>query len=79
MLISGVGALDWGLVEMFDFNLLTQVGLGADMLTIAYIVVGLAGAVLLVDMLELDRVDADGLAHADHLSEKTSGSPATTR
>ncbi|MCU4716806.1 DUF378 domain-containing protein [Halapricum hydrolyticum] len=53
VLISAIGAINWGLVEMFDVDLLVEIGLGADMLTIAYLIVGAAGVVLLVDMLEL--------------------------
>jgi uncharacterized membrane protein YuzA (DUF378 family) len=62
VLLTAVGALNWGLVELLDLNLLTEVGLTGDLLGIAYLAVGVAGAVVLVDMLDLfSRVGSDAM------------------
>lgn len=53
VLIAGVGSLNWGLVEVADLNLLVEIGLSGDMLTYAYMAVGLAGAIVLIDMADL--------------------------
>lgn len=58
-LLTAVAALNWGLVEFADFDLIVDgLGLSADMLTATYGVIGAAGAVALyntvaVDILEL--------------------------
>ncbi len=47
-----IGALNWGLVGAFDFNLVTTI-LGESMLTtIVYILVGLSGVVGVIDMVK---------------------------
>lgn len=53
VLVAGLGALNWGLVELLDTDLLVQLGLSGDMLGYAYLAVGVAGAIVLVDMLDL--------------------------
>jgi len=46
--ISSVGAMNWGLVEATNTNILTDVGgLGADIAGIAYVLIGVAGAISL--------------------------------
>lgn len=52
VLVAGLGALNWGLKELMSTDLLVEL-VPADMLGISYIVVGIAGAVVLVDMLDL--------------------------
>ncbi len=42
-----IGALNWGLVALFNVNLVEQV-LGADLAKWAYILVGISGVLLLV-------------------------------
>jgi uncharacterized membrane protein YuzA (DUF378 family) len=52
--VAAVAAINWGTVEQFDINLLTEVGLSGSNLSMAYIVIGLLGAYnlyLLVDKL----------------------------
>ena len=45
MALTIVGALNWGLIGGFDFNLVTTLlGTGTMFTTITYIVVGIAGA-----------------------------------
>jgi len=53
VLVAGAGALNWGLVEAIDTNLLVEIGLSSANLGYAYLAIGAAGAVVLVDMLEL--------------------------
>lgn len=44
--IAAIGALNWGLVAGFDFNLVSKIaGVGTTAERIIYIVVGLAGAI----------------------------------
>lgn len=57
-LVASLGALNVGLVEMFEYDLVVDLlGLGTDMQTIAFAAVGLAGAALLVSMATGGRVD----------------------
>lgn len=45
-----IGALNWGLVGAFDFNLVdTLLGAGSTLSTIVYVLVGLSGIVGIVD------------------------------
>lgn len=53
VLVAGVGALNWGLVEAFDTDLLIEIGLTGNMLSYAYLAVGVAGAIVLIDMLDI--------------------------
>lgn len=46
MLLVVVGAINWGLVGLLDLNLVTSV-LGASLAKIVYIVVGVAGVLVL--------------------------------
>ena len=57
VLIAGVGSLNWGLVEVADLNLLTEIGLSGDMLTYAYLAIGVAGLIVIVDMADLVQDD----------------------
>ncbi|MBI4387984.1 MAG: DUF378 domain-containing protein [Candidatus Omnitrophica bacterium] len=53
VLLAGIGALNWGLVALFNFNLVAT--LLGDMTTAAkvvYIVVGVAGLLLLVSLVK---------------------------
>ncbi len=52
VLVAGLGSLNWGLKELMSTDLLVQF-VPADFLGISYILVGIAGAVVLVDMLDL--------------------------
>lgn len=41
-----IGAINWGLIGLFDFNLVTTLfGEGSILSTIVYIIVGLAGLI----------------------------------
>lgn len=42
-----VGALNWGLIGFFDFNLVTAI-VGSSMATIIYDIVGLSAVVLII-------------------------------
>jgi len=53
VLVAGLGALNWGLVEAFDTDLLIEIGLTGSMLSYAYLAVGVAGAIVLIDMLDI--------------------------
>jgi uncharacterized membrane protein YuzA (DUF378 family) len=49
--VVAVGALNWGLVAGMDYNLLTDgLGIGSDMAELAYLGIGGAGAINLVDL-----------------------------
>ncbi len=53
VLLAGIGALNWGLVALFNFNLVTT--LLGDMTTAAkvvYIIVGVSGLLLLVSLVK---------------------------
>lgn len=57
-LIVGVAALNWGLVEFLDTNLLTDVlNLSGDALTATYGLIGAAGAVDLYNTVMGDILD----------------------
>jgi uncharacterized membrane protein YuzA (DUF378 family) len=50
-LIVIVAAIDWGLIALFKFDLVSKIfGMG-DIVRIVYIVVGAAGVFLLVDLI----------------------------
>ena len=47
-----IGALNWGLVGAFDFNLVTTILGESALTTIVYILVGLSGVVGVIDMVK---------------------------
>ena len=52
-LLVGVGALNWGLVTLFDFNLVTRLlGDGTMATKAVYVVVGLAGLMKLISLVK---------------------------
>lgn len=53
VLVAAVGSLNWGLIELADMDLLVQLGLEGGTLGLAYLVIGGAGAVVLIDMLDI--------------------------
>ncbi|MCK6257130.1 DUF378 domain-containing protein [Fictibacillus sp. KIGAM418] len=49
-LLAIIGALNWGLIGLFDFNVVTAIfGSGSTLTQIIYVLVGLSGLWLLVD------------------------------
>lgn len=55
-----VGAINWGLVGIFDFNLVTFLfdGISPVITRICYIVIGIAGLISVINLfLPLDRYD----------------------
>jgi uncharacterized protein len=50
-LIVIIAAIDWGLIALFKFDLVTKIFGGGDIVRIVYIVVGAAGVFLLVDLI----------------------------
>ena len=52
-ILTSIGALNWGLKELFSADLLVELGLSGSTLGYAYIVVGVAGAIVLIDMLDI--------------------------
>ena len=53
-LVAGIGALNWGLVALFNFNLVTRLlGEMSTASRIAYIVVGVAGLMQIASLLNL--------------------------
>jgi len=57
-LVVGIAALNWGLVEFADTNLLADtLGLSNDMLTGAYAVIAAAGAVSLYNTVMVDIME----------------------
>jgi len=52
VLVAGLGALNWGLKELMSTDLLVEF-VPADYLGVSYIVVGIAGAIVLIDMLDI--------------------------
>jgi uncharacterized membrane protein YuzA (DUF378 family) len=48
-IVTAIGALNWGLVELAEFNLVTEL-LPPDFQGIAYLLVGAAGLVNLADL-----------------------------
>lgn len=56
-IVAALGALNWGLIEMFDTNLLSDVlGLAGDGLMYAHVAVGIAGALLLIAVIDGSEV-----------------------
>lgn len=53
VLVSAIGALNWGLVEATGTDLLVEIGLTGSNLGLAYLAIGAAGAVALVDLLDI--------------------------
>lgn len=53
VLTAGLGSLNWGLVEAIDTNLLVEAGLQGANLGYAYLAIGAAGAIVLVDLLDI--------------------------
>lgn len=52
-LLVGVGALNWGLVALFDLNLVSRLfGMGTTAEKVVYIVVGIAGLVALIALVK---------------------------
>ena len=51
-LIADIGALNWGLQEVADVNLVTEL-IGSGNAGIVYIVVGVAGALALADTFDV--------------------------
>jgi uncharacterized membrane protein YuzA (DUF378 family) len=54
-LIVIVAAIDWGLIGIFKFDLLGKLSLSTDIYRIVMIIVGLAGAYLLIDIIVAKR------------------------
>ena len=57
LILTIIGAINWGLIGLFDFNLVALIFGGADSLftKIIYIIVGICGIInlkLLVDVIE---------------------------
>jgi len=50
-LIVIVAAIDWGLIALFKFDLVTKIFGVGDITRIVYIVVGAAGVFLLLDLI----------------------------
>ncbi|UZJ77039.1 DUF378 domain-containing protein [Fictibacillus sp. KU28468] len=49
-LLAIIGALNWGLIGLFDFNVVTAIfGSGSALTQIIYVLAGLSGLWLLVD------------------------------
>ena len=53
VLVAGLGALNWGLVEATGTDLLVEAGLQGANLGYAYLAIGVAGAIVLIDMLDI--------------------------
>lgn len=53
-IIAEIGALNWGLQEAFNFNIVTEL-LGSGSAGLVYVLIGLAGAIALAD--DFDIVD----------------------
>jgi len=52
-LVAGVGALNWGLVALFNLNLVTKaLGDGTSGTKAAYVVIGLAGLMKLISLVK---------------------------
>jgi hypothetical protein len=54
-LIVIVAGIDWGLVGIFKFDLVSKIPGGTDVMRIVYIVVGVAAAYLLLDLIFAKR------------------------
>ena len=53
-LLAGIGALNWGLVALFNFNLVTRfLGDATTATKAAYIVVGISGLMVLLSFFNL--------------------------
>jgi uncharacterized membrane protein YuzA (DUF378 family) len=57
--VSGLGAANWGLVELSNYNIVTEI-LGADASGAAYLVIGLVGVVTITEELEITEFLDDG-------------------
>lgn len=61
LILAVVGALNWGLVGLFDFNLVAGIfGEGALLSRLIYVLVGLAGLVLIFTASERPRQRVSG-------------------
>jgi len=67
VLLAGIGSLNWGLKEGADLNLLTEIGLSGDMLTYSYLLIGVAGAIVIIDLADLVR--DGGASNAEPLED----------
>ena len=61
LILSIIGSLNWGLVGLFDFNLVTAIfGVDSVMTTIVYVVIAIAAIInillLFVDFSRKDKV-----------------------
>jgi len=54
-LIVIIAGIDWGLVGIFKFDLVSKIPGGGDIVRIVYIVVGVAAAYLLLDLIFAKR------------------------
>ncbi|MDB6097100.1 MAG: hypothetical protein JWM09_1378 [Francisellaceae bacterium] len=53
-ILALIGAINWGLVGLSNFNLVTQLfGVGSHVTKIIYLLVGASGLYLLIDLLIL--------------------------
>lgn len=61
LIIVFIGGLNWGLIGLFDFNLVDVLfGAGSPLTRIVYVIVGLAAVYVLIDFLsrrEITRSD----------------------
>ena len=56
LIITIIGAINWGLIGLFDFNLVTFLfGVGSIITRIVYILVGICGIYLLTFFSKLDE------------------------
>ena len=57
-ILAELGALNWGLQEAFNYNLVTEL-LGSGSAGLAYMAIGVAGAVALGEKFELVDITGD--------------------
>ena len=63
LFLTIVGALNWGLIGIFDFNLVSAIFGDTALTTIIYILVGISGLVAITILFE-------DFCHHDHVEHK---------
>jgi uncharacterized membrane protein YuzA (DUF378 family) len=59
LIIAVIGAINWGLVGLFDYNLVEEIfGVGSTATDVVYVIVGVAGVITLLSLLGLFGLEA---------------------
>lgn len=67
VVVSALGALNWGLVELAGTNLLVETGISQPLLGYCYLAIGILGAIVLIDI--FDDISENGLGSTGFLED----------